>query len=496
MSGVMYVLTEQLQAWSAGLTCVTAVIVTGAALVLTWGGWASGRSVDVPGPPWLLGFGPLMSFARFIWMGVPVAAAHYGARYGDFVRVWIAGERTYVITRPSAAWHVLKSNNYCRRFGSRTGLSTIGMYQNGIIWNGDDGWRVLRGFFQKALNADTLNRATSAAVDATYRQMGNIAVLQQKTADGKIEALDFLRRITLEVTNNLTLGVHIADPDDLVERIVRYFKAWEFFLLRPPIMYLMTPKLYWKHCQAVNDLNDAIAELLTNKRQELKTVPPSDKPDFATCLLQAEERGEVSPAHVQQCVLEMLLAGTDTSSVSMYYLLVSVAENPQVELKVLEEMRDILGERDPTKADLPQLVYLEQVIKEAMRIKPVGPVIMRQAKEDDRIDGIETPAGTNIILNLADMHRRQDNFPAPDDFNPQHFDNKDFKGEYVPFGTGPKGCIGQFLAMIEMKAIMCTLLRKYHLRAIPGESLEGIETHWDIAQQPVNASYMYFEERN
>ena len=77
-----------------------------------------------------------------------------------------------------------------------------------------------------------------------------------------------------------------------------------------------------------------------------------------------------------------------------------------------------------TKADLPKLVYLEKAIKESMRLKPVGPVVLRRAISDDVIDGVPVPAGTNIIVNLAQMHRLGDHWEKPDDYYPDHFDNK------------------------------------------------------------------------
>ena len=82
------------------------------------------------------------------------------------------------------------------------------------------------------------------------------------------------------------------------------------------------------------------------------------------------------------------------------------------------------GDEDVTKADIIKLEYLEQALKESMRLKPVGPVVMRRALKDDVIDGHVTPAGTNVIMNLAQMHRRTENFPSPDSFDPDHFTGK------------------------------------------------------------------------
>ncbi|XP_033105837.1 aromatase-like isoform X2 [Anneissia japonica] len=434
-------------------------------------------------------------------MGIPEAASYYSKKYGDFVRVWIGGEPTYLITRPSAAWYILKSNgnNYCKRFGNDTGLSHIGMFENGIIWNNDvTAWKTQRGYFQKSLNADVLNRASAITVEATNRQILRIGDFQKRAADGRIDALDFIRRITLDVTNTLMLGVHIQDDEDVVNRIVKYFKSWEYFLIKPPVLYWLTSAEYKKHIKSIDRLNEAIGAMVEKKRATLESMRNEGKSlptDFATNLIEAERRKEITMANVKQCVLEMLLAGTDTSSVTMYYLLVSIASNPDVETRLLNEMDQVLGNRDPCKADLPKLVYLEQALKESMRYKPVGPVVMRKAIEDDVIEGFDTPKGTNVVLNLAQMHRRPEIFKHPNDFNPENFSEKLDQQQFVPFGTGPKGCIGQFLAMVEMKVFFCVFLRRYRVVNFADKSLNDIQTRWDIAQQPTGESFMYFVER-
>ncbi|XP_071943715.1 aromatase-like [Antedon mediterranea] len=454
------------------------------------------------GPARNYGLGAFLSNLRFLYFGIPGAASYYNKQFGDVVRVWIAGEPTYLITRPSAAWYILKTNgnNYCKRFGNDTGLNHIGMFKSGIIWNNDvEGWKTQRAFFQRALNADSLNRASSITIDATNRQIARIGDFQTRAADRRIDGLNFIRRITLDVTNILMLGVQVDDDEDLVDRIVQYFKAWEYFLINPSLYYWMTSSEYKKHVRSIDRLNEAIDSMIEKKRASLVDLQKGDNPlpsDFSTKLIEAEKRGEITTNNVRQCILEMLLAGTDTSSVTMYYLLVSVASNPDVEKRILEEIDQVVGDRNPVKGDLPKLIYLEQALKESMRYKPVGPVIMRRAIDDDVIEGIEISKGTNIILNLADMHRRPDIFKNPNEFDPENFSKKLDQEQFVPFGTGPKGCIGQFLAMVEMKVFFCVFLRGYRVINSVGKSLNEIETRWDIAQQPTGESFMYFVERD
>ena len=209
--------------------------------------------------------------------------------------------------------------------------------------------------------------------------------------------------------------------------------------------------------------------------------------------------GKIEEENVQQCVLEMLLAGTDTSSVSMYYTLVALCDDRDTESKIIEEVKEFLPKESTmiNRKDLNALKSLDNALKEGMRIKPVGPVVLRRALKDDVINGVPIKAGTNIILSLVEMHRRHDLFEQPARFNPDRFEeakmeNPDF---FFPFGTGPKGCVGQFLAMVEMKTAVALLLRDFRFSSAVGK-LTDVETRWDIANQPTEPSFMFIEPRN
>ena len=225
----------------------------------------------------------------------------------------------------------------------------------------------------------------------------------------------------------------------------------------------------------------------------LASADQIENPNFLESLLFALEKEEVTEDNIVQCVLEMFLAGTDTSSVSMYYTLVALSDDEAIEQKIANEaVRFMANENEIDRKQLNNLVELEKSLKESMRIKPVGPVVLRKALKDDVIAGVPIQSGTNIILNLAEMHRREDLFTNPESFYPDRFNEE--KSDFYPFGTGPKGCIGQFLAMIEMKMIVGILLKKFKFTSAVG-NLSKMSTRWDIANQPVNPSYMFISAR-
>ena len=215
-----------------------------------------------------------------------------------------------------------------------------------------------------------------------------------------------------------------------------------------------------------------------------------------------------------QMVLESLLAGVDTSSVSIFYCLSYLSENPRCYARAQAEIDAFVAQ---SSSSLPKLTskslpFVQACLKEAMRLKPVGPIIMRQTHEDDVIGTTKVHSGDQIVLNLAKMNRD----PSVDEchvFKPERFlksssggekssissqsllNQNDLKFGFFPFGDGPKGCVGKHFAMREMQAIMMCLISKVVVgkNALLGPitNTSTMPTRWDIANQPQRKEDMH-----
>ncbi|KAM6426578.1 aromatase [Python bivittatus] len=443
--------------------------------------WTCEETSSIPGPGYCMGLGPLISHWRFLWMGVGSACNYYNKMYGEFMRVWINGEETLIISKSSSMFHVMKHGHYSSRFGSKPGLKCIGMHENGIIFNNNPAlWKEIRPFFTKALSGPGLVRMIAICVESTIEHLDQLEKVI--TEFGHVNTLNLMRCIMLDTSNKLFLGIPL-DENAIVLKIQNYFDAWQALLLKPDIFFKIS-WFYKKYEKSAKDLKETIEILIEQKRQKLSTIDKLEEHmDFSSQLIFAQSRGELTGENVNQCVLEMLIAAPDTLSVTLFFMLVLIAEHPQVEEAMMKEIQTVMGDREIQTDDMPKLKVVENFILESMRYQPVVDLVMRKALQDDVIDGYPVKKGTNIILNIGRMHKLEF-FPKPNEFSLDNFEKSVPHRYFQPFGFGPRGCVGKFIAMVMMKAILVTLLRRCSIRTLKGKGLSNIQKNNDLSLHP------------
>ncbi|XP_026727614.1 cytochrome P450 4C1-like [Trichoplusia ni] len=184
-------------------------------------------------------------------------------------------------------------------------------------------------------------------------------------------------------------------------------------------------------------------------------------------LLEAENKGEIDFEGIREEVNTFMFEGHDTTAMAIVFGLMLIADHQEVQDRLYEELQTILDDSDkaPSMADLNDMKYLEAVIKETLRLYPSVPFIAREITEDFMLDDLPIKKGVEVAVHIYDLHRRADLFNDPEAFKPDRFLNGEPMHAYafVPFSAGPRNCIGQRFAMLEMKCVLSGICRNFKL---------------------------------
>jgi cytochrome P450 len=189
--------------------------------------------------------------------------------------------------------------------------------------------------------------------------------------------------------------------------------------------------------------------------------------------------------------ITFLLAGHETTANALSWTFHLIANHPEVEERLREEIHRVLGDRTPELEDVAKLIYTKRVIQEAMRLYPPIWIIERRAIAEDEIAGYHIPAGSSVVISPYALHRHPAFWKNPEEFNPSRFESPP-PDAYIPFGAGARFCIGHEFAMLEARLIVAMVLQCFRLRAVQGHPVEPMP---DITLRPRHGMRMTLHPR-
>jgi cytochrome P450 len=275
-----------------------------------------------------------------------------------------------------------------------------------------------------------------------------------------------MQRVTLEVIVHTIFGVRPGDAGPLLDNIEKVLGigAWAPLLL-PFFRVDLGPRSPWgRFLRESNALRTGLDAEIERCRREGTT----GREDILALLVDArDEDGQPMPAEeLRDELVTLLVAGHETTATSLAWTLHAVLHDPNVKAHLLDELA---GPRDPER--IGKLEYLDAVVKEGLRLRPVVPFVGRLLSEPRTIAGHDLGVGAGVAVPIYLLHRRADLYPEPRRFRPERFlERKYAPWEYLPFGGGIRRCLGMAFAMYELKMVLATVLLEADLAlAEPGE---------------------------
>jgi cytochrome P450 len=377
----------------------------------------------------------------------------------------------YMVNDPDVVKHVLVDNpkGYTK---SRNYLGLKVVLGEGLLTSEGDHWRRQRKLAQPAFHRDKLAGFADSMSRAT-RDM--LTRWTKEGADASFCIHAEMMRLTFRIVG-LTLFSSDVDGDakevgHALEVAMHWANDYAESMIRVP-PYVPTPgNVRFK--RAKKTLDDVVFRLIAERRADAAKSGDFGG-DLLGMLMAATEEGSSAGMDDRQLrdeIITMILAGHETTANLLSWTFHLLSKHPEVERRVREEARRVLGDRDPVLEDVRSLEYTKMVLEEALRLYPPAWIFERQAIAPDTLGGYPIEPGAIVAICPYVLHRHPDHWENPEGFDPERFRperaEKRPRYAYLPFGGGPRTCVGNHFAMMEVQILLAMIVREQRLELEP-----------------------------
>lgn len=405
----------------------------------------------------------------------------YGRVYGSYQGL----APTLVVGDPDILREVMVTK--FKNFSDRSLSQSLGteVWKKSIMNLSGEEWKKARTIFTPALTATRLKTILVKVKTVAGKMTSRV-----KEAAAKDELVNFSGLATntaLDITAALNYSIDIDSENDTRHPIIKSLESiymntggWRVVMLflMPTLCKIVKPDYPPK---SSTDLFKAFVSLLMEERKSKN----QEQDDFLQIFMNADynwednEQKKPENAQVRKMTLDEItaqllvffVAGVETVSTALSTTAYHLALNPECQDRVIAEVDKASSEGEITYDSLQEMPYLEACFKEAMRLCTPDSIIMRLCTEETTVAGIQFKPGMSVDIPLAGIHHDPENFPEPEKFNPERFmpENKDSikPFTYMPFGAGPRNCVGMRLGMVQAKTTLACLLQHVRLETGP-----------------------------
>ncbi|XP_054730069.1 probable cytochrome P450 4s3 [Anastrepha obliqua] len=396
-------------------------------------------------------------------------------KHGSVFRVWFGKDLMVFFTEPEDVKQILSNNTLLEK--SRNYKLVEVWLGKGLLTSANEAWHRRRKLLTPAFHFRILSEFKEP-MEENCKHL--ISILREKANGEQFDIYPYISLFSLDAILETAMGIKKnvqmqseSEYVKAVQTICRVMHKQSFsFWQRFEFLYRFT-NAYKERTEALKTLHGETKRVIKLRRQMLQdthiqTMADAEKSDdvgvkrrlaFLDMLLISQlEGGDLTDQEIREEVDTFLFEGHDTTSSAIGFCIYLLSQHQAIQQRAYEEAVSFEGREKES------MRYLEAVIKETLRIYPSVPFYSRRVKEDLQIGNITVPKGASVSTLAYMVHRDEKNFPDPEKFDPERF----LAGEkhihpyaFVAFSAGPRNCIGQKFAMLELKLALSSLLRSY-----------------------------------
>ncbi|HEY0700304.1 MAG TPA: cytochrome P450, partial [Micromonospora sp.] len=391
------------------------------------------------------------------------------AEYGDMCRIRLLHVPMVMVNHPDDVQRVLVDNheNYDKdTFLYRTVRPVLRSGLVGAV--GGEQWHRLRRMMQPSFHRPKVATFVPTITDEAA------ALVRRWQRHRPTDVVDVYPDITNTVLRIVTKTLFGADLGSGIDYVERDFKTGNKIMgsfLRFPFPPLSWPTPAHIRLRYLIRKMDRFIDDVVRQREE----SGDDTPNLLGVLAAAvdDRTGyHMTAEQLHYEVINTMIGGYETTSNGVTWLLYQVARHPEVQRRLHAEIDEVLGDRTPTFDDLARLTYTRMVVDETLRLNSPAFQTMRRAIRDDVVGGYHIPAGTNLYVNFLLLQRNPTFWPDPERFDPDRFLPENVarrpRNAYLPFGSGPRICIGKYFGLAELQLLTAMLLQTYRIQLPDG----------------------------
>jgi cytochrome P450 len=383
--------------------------------------------------------------------------------FGDIFYYRAGWIHVYFLNHPECVESVLVTQ-YQNFIKDRVVRNSRWIFGEGLLTNEGASWLRQRRIIQPAFH-----RKHIASYGETMASHAEAMLTSWRDGETRDVHQDMMR-LTLRIVAKVLFSIEVAETSEKIAASLNILLgqgAGGRMLLPPFLRYLPIPSM--ARVRRAGKQLDEIAYGMIRERR----ASANDNGDMLSLLMQArdEDGSGMSDKQLRDEAITFLLAGHETTALSLSWAWYLLSLNPEVEQKLHQELQQVLAGRTPQTGDLPQLIYTEKVVKEVMRLYPPAWAVARTVAKECEVAGYLLPVGANVVVSPWVMHRDARFFTDPLKFDPDRWSPERAqtvpKYAYFPFGAGPRGCVGQSFAMMEAIFLLATITQKFRFDVVP-----------------------------